>query len=115
MSIILISISNGSPLPQSGNYNRPIKTRNRFLDFFKNPSLQSGTPNRQFETGNRLFDLFFLPEILFFLMLLAICLEVETIEIVAHVLNNQAEQSFILDHRLSDEFLYNVINMLLKD
>ena len=66
MSIILISISNGSPLPQSGNYNRPIKTRNRFLDFFKNPSLQSGTPNRQFETGNRLFDLFFLPEIIFF-------------------------------------------------
>ena len=48
-------------------------------------------------------------------MLLAICLEVETIEIIAHVLNNQAERSFIYDRRLSDEFLYKIIYALKDD
>ena len=41
-------------------------------------------------------------------MLLAICLEVETIEIIAHVLNNQAERSFMFDRRLFDDYEYGL-------
>ena len=66
MAAILISNSDGNPLPQSGTFNRPLPKGNQLFNLFKRPGPQSVEPHRQFETGNRLFDLFFLPEIIFF-------------------------------------------------